>query len=541
MFCVNCGKELADGTRFCIHCGAPQNQAPAAPQNQAPAVPRPDPAPVYPEEEKTVYAPPAAEVPVQEPAYEAPVYAPVYQEPQNVPPVYQQPEIPTYSDAPMNPVPKKKKKTGLIIALVIVLLLAIGGGVGFLLYSQHQANVEAYEEAEALLDARDYDAALKAFTDLGDFEDAANQAKKLVELQDKYDAAVSLLEERKYNDAAAAFKKLKDYRDSENYVNSEIAYQRALFVQESADKGDFDEALQIVAGGDMVYEQGSELYMLYSYAAGEFYDLGNYADSVERVSQCWLKVALFELEKGEYTEALSYKDRLSEEDAATLDQAYADACADGRFLLDVVDSYVAWYDDYYEYSFGEEIEKAYEIIEPYFEEYFADSYLEELLWNYAYSLETMYSAVDDYGDVSDWVIYYEGMAELYATADLLYENYGVFADDSYLVDNFVGYTEVTAAYPYIEDDLMYWWNYEASADMMDDGHYYATYTNYSGYSFTLYATVYFYDVNDELLEVSEEMEIYVAEGATVYIPTIPTTISDDDWYYWGMDWWFSVY
>ena len=53
MFCMNCGTQLPDGSRFCSSCGAPQ-QADAAPTFQQPAYQQP----VY-----------------QQPAYQQPAYA----------------------------------------------------------------------------------------------------------------------------------------------------------------------------------------------------------------------------------------------------------------------------------------------------------------------------------------------------------------------------------------------------------------------------------------------------------------------------------
>lgn len=68
MFCMNCGTQLPDGSRFCSQCGTPQVVAPAA----APAAQQP----VYP----------------QQPAYQQPVY------PQQ--PAYQQPNVQPAGYAP---------------------------------------------------------------------------------------------------------------------------------------------------------------------------------------------------------------------------------------------------------------------------------------------------------------------------------------------------------------------------------------------------------------------------------------------------------
>lgn len=63
-YCIQCGKELADGAKFCFHCGAsvPNTQTAPAPQPVVPPVPQPiiapQPVPVIPPE-------PIADFPIQ--------------------------------------------------------------------------------------------------------------------------------------------------------------------------------------------------------------------------------------------------------------------------------------------------------------------------------------------------------------------------------------------------------------------------------------------------------------------------------------------
>ena len=471
MFCTQCGKQLADGTRFCIYCGTPVAQEPA------PIVPEPEeektvyvpaaPAVMEEDEERTVYvhaAEPTDTAPAQEPVYapeytapaqepvpapdytapaqEIPVYAPV-EEPVYVPPV--QEAVPTYSDAPAKPV-KKKKKTGLIVALVVILLLLIAaGGMGWYLYSQYQANLAAYQEAETLLENRDYDTALDAFTALGDFQDAADRAEELTQLQADYDAALALLAENKFDEATAAFQALADYRDSQVYVDNEIAYQKAQYILSCAKAGD-GSALSLVMDENTAYEEGTEVFQLYTGAAEAFTALGGYQDSEALASECWLNAALFLLDRENYDAALSYTEKLTEADAAILNDAYLALCADGQFLADIVDAFVAWYDEYDDCTFQVELENARAILEAYADSYFDNDQLHTVLEDLLDALDTMASTVS--GDsVDSWVTYYTGMAKLYALADQLYSDYGVFAGDDYLVDCFVGYTDIVAPTP----------------------------------------------------------------------------------------------
>ena len=105
MFCSQCGTQLADGSKFCMNCGASLQAAPA------PAAEAPVEAPVYEAPAAPAYEAPAA------PAYEAPAYAqPTYPMPQQG--EYAAPEAPK----------KKKGKVFLIIgiiALALILLLTV--------------------------------------------------------------------------------------------------------------------------------------------------------------------------------------------------------------------------------------------------------------------------------------------------------------------------------------------------------------------------------------------------------------------------------
>ena len=108
MFCNKCGKELADGSRFCCYCGQAFASAPPVP----PVAPRPPVPPIAPQPPVAQAAP---QVPYQYPA----AYPPVMQQPV-------QPSVPYYPPYPMAVQQgnvKRKKKKGCSIA---ALLAAIG-------------------------------------------------------------------------------------------------------------------------------------------------------------------------------------------------------------------------------------------------------------------------------------------------------------------------------------------------------------------------------------------------------------------------------
>ena len=90
--------------------------------------------------------------------------------------------------------------------------------------AQEAEHRSAYEVAEKLLADGDYDAAIEAFTALGDYADAADRAAEAADAKqsaeeetankEAYAAAAKLLEEKKYADAKAAFEALGEYSDA---------------------------------------------------------------------------------------------------------------------------------------------------------------------------------------------------------------------------------------------------------------------------------------------------------------------------------------
>ena len=106
---------------------------------------------------------------------------------------------------------------------------------------QEAENRAAYEAAERLLTVGNYDAAIEAFTALGDYADAsdrtaeAEMAKQAAEEEaankEAYAAAEKLFEEKKYVDAKAAFEALGEYSDAQTKV---AECQKQLAAQQAA-------------------------------------------------------------------------------------------------------------------------------------------------------------------------------------------------------------------------------------------------------------------------------------------------------------------
>lgn len=551
MFCMHCGKQLEDGSRFCMYCGNPVADAPVAVPNEQTLAPDPvveippETAPeVIPEETmaaEPVIVPPVPEFPEETMAAEPVVVpsVPEFPEPQadELPPVPEVPQepvfvpqdVPVYT-APVPPVPpipeeepkprKKKGKAGPIIAIVLVLLLLIGGGVGYYLYTQHvyEENLAAYDAAELLLKKQDYDGALAAFLDLGDFEDAADRAEELEQLQEDYDAALELLEEREYNKAAKAFEDLGDYRDSKNYVDNEIDYRKACNLMADAAAADYSDAQE-----------------MYLEAADLFAELDDYADSAELVSECLLNSALIELHWADYSDALAYMDQLNIADQDALRDAYAELCADEAFLADVENIMLQLFPNGYETPSQEAVDSALEILASYGTSHFDMTGLEDYPHYFATYIEEVNYAANDY----NWLNFYYYMYYLYQGVDELYEYYGAFTDSA-LCDAYVGKTPGLEALYNMEYFLNDWWDNTAACYYDSSLGYYTELYNTSGYDVTITISVIYYDGDGNYLYTGDPATYEIAYGDTAYVLLTPQRDITEDWR-WSLDWYYTVY
>ncbi len=124
MFCKNCGKDIAEGAKFCPSCGTP-TQSPSAPAVPPMAVSTPPPAPPY-------------------------VRPEVRPEP-----------VPVYSPVPEMPVRKKKSKAPLVAGIAVVGIIGAGAGALFFLgkdkdkEKEDPALTQANQEAASLYKAVD--------------------------------------------------------------------------------------------------------------------------------------------------------------------------------------------------------------------------------------------------------------------------------------------------------------------------------------------------------------------------------------------------
>lgn len=207
MFCPTCGKKLEEGTKFCIYCGAKQEDAPAP----APAAESAVTAPVY-ESTSSVEESPTPEAPAfKTPTPKAPSF--------DVPPV-----APVFDEAPAKKEGKGKKIA--LIAVIGVLILALIG------LNAYQYFVMTPKTADKLADAK---------------SDLKKAEAKYDELKDEYDELEGL-----YDSADSSSDDLADICYYAQYNN--IGYASDAFHTDKAvivlSEDDYDETLTLTLAVD---------------------------------------------------------------------------------------------------------------------------------------------------------------------------------------------------------------------------------------------------------------------------------------------------
>ena len=145
----------------------------------------------------------------------------------------------------------RRKKTLTIVAVVVVMVAcAIAWCIPNVIVPMIN-----YHQAVALRESGQYDDAIAAFAELGDYSDAAAQITET-----KYQQAVSLREAGEYESAIAAFASLNSYRDAETQIEEmkQEKYQQAVTLREN---GQYDDAIAV------------------------FKALGNYSDAMTQITE----------------------------------------------------------------------------------------------------------------------------------------------------------------------------------------------------------------------------------------------------------------
>ena len=150
---------------------------------------------------------------------------------------------------------KKNKKLAIIFAPIVIVAVVAAVLLGNALREKREeaARMEAYDNAVALMEAGEYDAAVAAFKALDDYGSAT---------QALYRKAAAFLEEGDYTAALEEFGKIENYQDS----------------REQMDLATYMLALQKAAEGD------------YENACRDLYALGDFSDSreqMDKVAEQW--------------------------------------------------------------------------------------------------------------------------------------------------------------------------------------------------------------------------------------------------------------
>lgn len=170
---------------------------------------------------------------------------------------------------------------------------------------KEQKQKEDYASAFAALENGDFDAAIKGFKALGDYEDSKN---KLAEANDKkygdrYEEALAFENSGRYAEAIAAFKALNDYKDS---AARAAACEEAKALAEKKDAYEAAEAME--AAGDYVG------------AYNAFFKLQDFENSINRAEQLKPLKTYQQIEvlmsKGDYAEARKLLEPIEHEEKA---------------------------------------------------------------------------------------------------------------------------------------------------------------------------------------------------------------------------------
>lgn len=195
---------------------------------------------------------------------------------------------------------RKIKKIAMIAALIVVVVI-----VAAVLISNHVKSQNAYNAALALVEAGQYDKAVAAFTELGNFKDSAEQISET-----RYAEALTLVESGNYDGAIAIFTMLGDYKDSAEQI-SETRYVKALALRENGEYaaaiylftvlGDYKDSAEQIYNVALAFVEAGK----YNEAVAAFTELGDYKDSAEQITETRYVQALSMFEDCKYDEAIT--------------------------------------------------------------------------------------------------------------------------------------------------------------------------------------------------------------------------------------------
>lgn len=176
-----------------------------------------------------------------------------------------------------------------------------------------------YNDAQALLDAGNFDEAAANFAVLGSYKDASEMIPECI-----YRNAENLATSGQLEEAAKLYQQLNGYKDSyvlKNQIEADELYNAGDFAGAYDIYATLDEAYQSHAADyETMYAAAQEQLVKgqYDEAAAGFAELGKYRDAEEKVVQCaWDEAdALFDM--GQYAEAAQAYDALGDHEKMLL-------------------------------------------------------------------------------------------------------------------------------------------------------------------------------------------------------------------------------
>lgn len=148
---------------------------------------------------------------------------------------------------------KKTKKIAMIAAPIVVVAI-----VAAVIISGNMQKSTAYNAAVALAEAGQYDEAVAAFTELGNYKDSAEQINEIT-----YNQAVALLESGNYDEAISTFTDLGNYKDSAEQATNAGLEKEYVY------------AIALLAKGQEYHEEARKIFEM----VGGYKDANKYFNS----------------------------------------------------------------------------------------------------------------------------------------------------------------------------------------------------------------------------------------------------------------------
>ena len=204
---------------------------------------------------------------------------------------------------------KERKNKRLTVAFVLVVLIACV--VGWFVVTRVIPN-NKYQRALALRENGQYDDAIAAFAELGDYSDAAQQLSET-----RYQQATNLRAFGKYDEAIAVFASLNGYRDAETQIEEikQEKYQQAVALREA---GQYEDAIAVFAELEDYSDAKTQITAIkyqqavalrengqYEDAIAAFTALGNYSDAATQITETKYQQAVALRENGQYEDAIA--------------------------------------------------------------------------------------------------------------------------------------------------------------------------------------------------------------------------------------------